>query len=476
MLLTISTTQQPATDLGYLLHKNPAHVQSFALNFGQAHVFYPEATDEACTAALLLDVDSVALVRNKDNAALDQYVNDRPYVASSFMSVAIADIFGSALNGRCTKRPELVEREMLLRVCVTVIACRAGESLLRRMFEPLGYTVTLTQHMLDDHYPAWGMSHYYTLTVEAVCRVKDLLTHLYVLLPVMDDEKHYYIGDDEVKKLLLRGKGWLETHPEREQIAYRYLRHQQSLARQALARLVLEEEEDDVVEAAEEASTMKSTSALPELNQEKPAYLHQLRLERVLAVLKEHGARSVLDLGCGEGRLLKLLMQERSFERIVGMDVAYRILEKARQRLHLEHTTEKQLARVKIMHGSLTYRDKRLEGYDAAAVVEVIEHLDAPRLRAFERVLFEFAHPGLVVITTPNAEYNVKFATLHAGTFRHSDHRFEWTRQQFQQWATQVAARFGYAVVFEAIGPEDELVGGPSQMAVFNVISDVERR
>ncbi len=462
MLLTITTTHQPATDLGYLLHKNPWRLQSFPLNFGQAHVFYPEASAERCTAALLLDIDTVRLVRGRDRAmALEQYVNDRPYVASSFLSVAIAEVFGTALNGHCTKRPELVEMRLPLQARIAVIPARhSGESWLWRLFEPLGYTVTVTPHMLDETHPEWGMSPYFTVMLEATCCLSELLTHLYVLIPVLDDDKHYWIGDDEVEKLLKRGKSWLELHPEREQITHRYLKHRHDLARDAIARLTLEEKNE--VEAAE------ITADAEEVGIEQRLSLHEQRLGAVMAVLQQSGARRVLDLGCGEGKLLKLLLQNKSFESILGLDVSYRALEIARSRLHLDRLPTKQRERITLIHGALTYRDKRLAGYDAAAVVEVIEHLDSPRLAAFERVLFEFSHPATVVITTPNSEYNVKFETLPAGQFRHKDHRFEWTRQEFQDWANSVAERFGYTARFLPVGPEDGNVGAPTQMAVFS--------
>src|SRR5947209_15888513 len=153
MLLTITTTHRPATDLGYLLHKNPARVQTFTLSFGRAHVFYPEASDERCTAALLLEIDPVELVRGKrSNATLEQYVNDRPYVASSFLSVAIAEVFGTALNGRSAKLPELAETKLPLQASLTVVPCRSGEGFLKRLFEPLGYAGTVTRHMLDEEH------------------------------------------------------------------------------------------------------------------------------------------------------------------------------------------------------------------------------------------------------------------------------------------------------------------------------------
>jgi 3' terminal RNA ribose 2'-O-methyltransferase Hen1 len=468
MLLTITTTYQPATDLGYLLHKHPERPQTFTLAFGSAFIFYPEASYERCTAALLLDVDPVKLVRGPRGAAsLEQYVNDRPYVASSFLSVAMAEVFRTALQGRCDLHPDLAATTLPFSATLSAVQCRGGEDLLRRLFEPLGYAISVSSLPLDEQYPEWGASSYYEVTLSAACRLVDLLTHIYVLMPVLDNGKHYWIGDDEVEKLLRRGKGWLETHPERELIAYRYLRHKPDLAREALARLLAEEKEA-LEEDAEVAETGAAQEAEPAAGETQRVSLHELRLEAVVETLRACGARRVLDLGCGEGRLLKKLLRDGHFEQILGMDVSYRALELAQRRLHLETLAPVQKKRISLVHGSLTYRDRRLEGYDAAAVVEVIEHLDQPRLAAFERALFEFARPTTVVLTTPNAEYNVKFETLAAGSMRHSDHRFEWTRQEFQAWAAGVAQRHGYTVRCLPLGPEDEAVGAPSQMGVFS--------
>ncbi len=465
MLLTITNTQAPATDLGYLLHKNPTRVQSFTLGFGKAYVFYPEVGEDRCTAALLLDLDPVGLVRDRkgpvgEAGMLAQYVNDRPYVASSFLSVAIAQVYGSALNGRSAARADLVEAKLPLTARLSVLPVRGGEALLRRLFEPLGYSVGVTNYPLDEQFPTWGESRYYTVELAATVRLSDLLTHLYVLVPVLDDVKHYYIGADEMDKLLKKGEGWLSSHPERELIANRYLRHKPKLAREVLSRLSEDQSDPDEVAASHDAE---------EAEAEEKISLNQQRLGAVLAALKASGARRVLDLGCGEGHLLPLLLAETQFGEIVGLDVSYQVLERAKNKLQLDRLPERQKARIKLLQGSLTYRDERLAGYDAAAVVEVIEHLDLPRLTAFERVLFEFARPGMVVLTTPNAEYNVMWESLPAGKFRHKDHRFEWTRAEFQSWADTVAARFGYVVRYLPVGPEDAAVGPPTQMAIFSL-------
>jgi 3' terminal RNA ribose 2'-O-methyltransferase Hen1 len=461
MLLTLTTMHEPADDLGYLLGKNPSRCQSFPLSFGQAYVFYPDVSPTRCTAALLLDIDPVGLVRNRrgpsgEGHLLQQYVNDRPYVASSFLSVAIAQVFGSALAGRSRERPQLAETPLPLEARLAVLPCRGGEGFLRRLFEPLGYTIAAQRHPLDVQFPEWGDSPYYTVALTGRCRLRDLLSHLYVLIPVLDNDKHYWVGDAEIEKLLRHGEGWLSAHPERENITRRYLKHQGQLAKAALARLL--EEEGDV---AEEENTPAEAVI------EERVRLNDQRLTAVQAALKDSGARRVLDLGCGEGKLLRALLHDPQFTEMVGVEVSPRALEIAR--LRLDRLPSEISDRCRLLHGSLMYRDARLSGYDAAAVVEVIEHLDPPRLSAFERVLFEFARPRTVVLTTPIVEYNVKFETLPAGSFRHKDHRFEWTRTQFQEWANDVAGRFGYTVRFAPVGPVDEVVGAPTQMGVFNL-------
>jgi 3' terminal RNA ribose 2'-O-methyltransferase Hen1 len=461
VLLTISTTAHPATDLGFLLHKHPARAQEVELSFGKAHVFYPEASIERCTAALLLDVDPVGLVRGRGDGegTLDAYVNDRPYVASSFMSVAIARVFGTALASRCQDRPELVARPLPLVARLAVLPCRGGEGLLRRLFEPLGYDVRAEHHPLDTAFASWGEGPYFTVELRSERPLSELLTHLYVLIPVLDDDKHYFVGQDELEKLLRQGEGWLAGHPEKDLIARRYLKHFKSLTRQALARLVRDEGVDPDVAAV--------THADEEANIERRISLADERVGAVVAVLKAEGARTVLDLGCGEGRFLRALLADAVFEKIVGVDVSHRALERATERLRLEDLPARRRERISLLHGALTYRDKRLAGFDAAVVIEVIEHLDPARLQAFERALFECARPTSVVITTPNVEYNVHFPGLPAGRFRHRDHRFEWTRAQFEAWAAEQAARFGYAVRFLPVGPNDPTTGSPTQMGVF---------
>ena len=462
MQLQISTNHRPATDLGYLLSKNPDKHQTFELAFGTAHVFYPEATEERCAVALVVDVDPVGLVRGsgESDGPLTQYVNDRPYTASSFLAVAIAKVFSSAMSGNSKARAELAASAIPLEADIPVLRCRAGEVKLRACFEPLGYRVDAMALPLDETFPEWGASPYFSVKLSGTVRLSELLTHLYVLLPALDGDKHYFVGSDEVQKLIDKGSAWLPAHPERDWIMSAYLKRRRSLVREALGKLLAEPEEE--VEDELLAKDRKEQSL------ERAISLNEQRLAAVEAVLLQAGVSSVLDLGCGEGRLLGHLLEHRQFQRLLGVDVSCVSLERAVERLHFDRLPPPKRARIDVVQGSLTYRDARLEGFDAACAIEVIEHIDESRLAAFERTVFEFAQPALVVITTPNVEYNVRFERLEHGTLRHRDHRFEWTRAQFQAWAADICSRYGYRVEFLPIGQVDPALGPPTQMGVFS--------
>ncbi|MFE9323915.1 3' terminal RNA ribose 2'-O-methyltransferase Hen1 [Nocardia sp. NPDC052278] len=531
MLLTIACTPPegaawPATDLGFLLHKNPDRVQAFEQSYGTAHVVYPEATAARCTAALLLEVDPIRLVRGRSRStpdfSLGQYVNDRPYAASSLLSVALGAVFRTALHGRCDQRPELAQTALPLRIVLPAVPCKGGPEAAERVFAPLGWTVLAEPLPLDPAFPEWGDSHYVRLELAGTIRLADALAHLYVLLPVLDGAKHYWLAADEVDKLIRAGAGWLAEHPERGWITRRYLARRQSLVRTALARLAevddVEAEELDAVEeggdealgatdgaadaadwsgsgpeaagdnagpgvpaatrsteisaaaaAESEATSAHATAAEPAATegQEGAPSLAVMRRAAVLAALREVGAHRVLDLGCGEGALLRELLADKAFTEVVGVDVSMRALNITKRRLRLDRMPERVAQRLTLLQGALTYTDARLRGYDAAVLMEVVEHVDEPRLGALEYSVFGSAAPGSVVVTTPNAEHNVVYETLPAGKFRHSDHRFEWTRAEFGNWASRVAEQYDYAVRFAPVGVEHPEFGPPTQLALF---------
>ncbi len=477
LLLTIATSHAPATDLGYLLHKNPAGHHTAEFGFGIAHVFYPVAGEHRCQAAVLLEIDPVGLVRrSRAHAApadLAQYVNDRPYAASSFLSVALGRLFSTAMTGRSKERPELASQPIPVEIGIPVLPCRGGEPVLRRLFEPLRYEVAAQPIPLDARFTDWGDSSYLTVSLTGTLTIRDALEHLYVLLPVLDDDKHYFAGTDEVAKLLRRGGRWLAGHPDRELISRRYLRHDRQLTRAALARLMADDgadpdradEENDAAEQVAERISSRSGDAGAD---PKEPPLSEQRVAAVAAAIAAAGAERVADLGCGSGRLIAELLKLGQIRQVTGVDVSHNALQAASRRLHLDEMAPRARERVELLHGSLTYSDPRLRGFDAAALVEVIEHIDPGRLGAFEQALFGYARPGTVLVTTPNAEYNVLFDGLPAGRFRHADHRFEWTRPQLRHWADGVAHRFGYEVALSGIGPDQAGLGCPTQLAVFS--------
>jgi 3' terminal RNA ribose 2'-O-methyltransferase Hen1 len=458
VLLTITTTRAPATDLGYLLHKHPDRVQAFATATGVAHVFYPEATPERCTAALLLEVDPVALVRGpigkNTDGELAQYVNDRPYAASSMLAVALKEAFRTALTGRCDARPDLAAERIPLSIRVPALRCRGGPELVGQVFEPLGWTVETTSQRLQ---PAeWGLSPYADLRLAGQHRLSDALNHLYVLLPVLDDAKHYWVSTEEVDKLIRAGGDWLAGHPARDLIVRRYVSHRRQLTRSALARLA--EADDTEPEEFDNAVAEDDEPRRPLAVQRRAA---------ILAIVRERQARRVGDFGCGAGELTRDLLAEPGVQHVIAVDVSARALQIAARNLRLDRMPDHRRERLSIFASALTYRDDRLAGLDAAVLMEVIEHVDPERLPALERVVFGFAAPAAVIVTTPNAEYNPYFETLPAGTLRHRDHRFEWTRAQFRAWANRVAETNGYQVSFLPVGPEHPEAGPPTQLAVF---------
>ncbi|MYS85900.1 3' terminal RNA ribose 2'-O-methyltransferase Hen1 [Embleya scabrispora] len=570
MFLTIATTHQPATDLGFLLHKHPGKAQRFSTTYGEAHVFYPEANDARCTAALLLDVDPIALTRGvkrgkgakgSPDLALAQYVNDRPYAASSLLAVALGTVFRTAMQGRCDARPELAALPMPLEIEVPALPARGGEEMVRRLFEPLGCHVAIESIPLDSRFPTWGESRYVRLALSGTVLLADALRQLYVLLPVLDNAKHYWVAPDEVDKLLRAGEGWLSAHPDRDLIASRYLSRRPTLTRSAMERLAEVDETapenldnaipDDAGEDAEAGEDSGAvavavagvvsgvppegadagvevtpaaagvlagvgpvsvvgavategvapagvaavpTAAVPAIAvlanapatgdvgvagegagaDERPPTLARQRRDAILAALRAAGAERVLDLGCGDGKLIGALLREPRFREIVGVDVSTRALTIAERKLKLARMSERQRDRVRLIQGALTYTDKRLVGYDAAVLCEVIEHLDEPRLPALEYAVLGSARPATVVVTTPNVEYNVRYAPeeeggegLAAGAMRHGDHRFEWDRATFRAWAERAAAKYGYATRFEPVGEIDPEVGPSTQMVVF---------
>lgn len=446
MLLTITLAREPATDLGFLLGKHPDRVHRTQLAWGTATVCFPVADAERCTAALIVELDPARLSNRADGSPagnpVGPHVNDRGYAASSLLSVAISRTLGSALHGRCRERPELAESALPFEL--TVPAVRDGSSrgpdagtggLAERLFTPLGWAVVTD---------AVGPRHR-SLRLTGTARLADALSAIYVLLPVLDDAKHHWVGPDEAAKLLRMGESWLPEHPDRELITRRYLRHQRRLTEPALERLGIVEDDEPA-----------------------PTPLRQLRRAAILAELGTAGAHRVLDLGCGEGHLLADLLRDPAFTELVGVDTAAGPLERAARRLRLDELPPAARARITLRQGSLVYTDRSLAGYDAAVLSEVVEHVEPDRLPSLQHAVFGVAAPATVIVTTPNREYNARYPGLADAALRHPDHRFEWTRAEFAAWCAEVGATHGYRVRHVGVGAADPALGSPTQLAVFS--------
>lgn len=462
MLLTITMKGTHTQELGYLLHKNPYRAQCFDLGFGKSYVFYTEVSDSRTTAALLLELNPIDLARGKlgsKDGGLFDYVNDRPYVSSSFMSTAINRVFGTAMNGKCIKRQKLADSTLELDATVYNLPVRGDKDFVKEVFEPLGYNITMRASVLDEQFVQWGESCYIDLTISGKIKLSNLLNHLYVLIPVFDKHKHYYMSEDEIDKLLRHGEGWLNDHPKKNTIIRRYFDMKRSYANKAIARLL--EEEAETEQQEEMTESIEPTK--------KHIPLNTQRMEAVRDAVLESGAVSILDIGCGEGKLTSILLRETQIKRITAADVSVSVLEKAKQKLNYDRMNPFMKDKLTLIQASLMYKDKRFEGFDAACVVEVIEHMDEARIPLFEKVLFATARPKTVILTTPNKEYNNNYTTLENGTLRHKDHRFEWTREQFKKWCEHICRDFGYTVKYMNIGESDEKLGTPTQGAVFTI-------
>ncbi|GAA1744208.1 3' terminal RNA ribose 2'-O-methyltransferase Hen1 [Nostocoides vanveenii] len=458
MFLSLTSTAPAASDLGYLLHKHPDRHQVFDLPVGRAHVFYPEASDTRCTVALVLEIDPVDIVRSRrfgEHGPLAAYVNDRTYAAGSLLAVALGRVFGSAMRGGCAGHEDLAATPLPLTIHLPALQCDGDPGRVRALFEPLGWSVAAAQIPLDPTQPAWGDARLVDLTLTGTARLADALTQLYLLMPVLDGEKHYWVDASEADKLLRRGGAWLANHPEREWITRRYLAHRRDYVADALTRLAAL---DDSTEVAPPPPGEGSEPAQP---------LRRQRMDAVLAALHDVGAHRVVDLGCGEGALLRELLADNTFHEIVGADVSARALAGAERRLRLDQLPDRTRERLTLLQTSATYRDTRLTAYDAIVLMEVVEHIDPPRLAALEIAVFGQARPGAVIVTTSNREYNSRYAGLPPGAMRHPDHRFEWTRAEFRSWALPLAERHGYAVEFRPVGADDPQLGSPTQLALF---------
>jgi 3' terminal RNA ribose 2'-O-methyltransferase Hen1 len=444
MIITIIARGSGCQSLSHLLHKHPGKVYQSELPFGLARVFYPKYGEAECRVVLAVDLDNVEAVRGGADWALGKYVSDRPYTASSLLCVAISKVFRSAVAGKCLKDPPLVEQELDLEFQLPAV--KVSEEMCLKLFGPLGYRIQVGRGPSEDGGGEWEAGGCVWLVGRKTGLVRDLLNHLLVLIPAMDHGKHYWVEEGEVDKLLTQGKGWLEDHPQRDFIVRTCLKKQGKLIRDFDNRIQLRANQNQACGKRD---------------------LHSVRLDTVLRKIFEFAPSSVVDLGCGEGKFLTKLLEETNIPKISGMDVSTRAIGALSEKLDRYYCQHR--GRARLFAGSLVYRDIRIAGFDAAVMIEVIEHIDPERLHAVETAVFGDARPRRVIVTTPNRDYNCLFVGLGGG-LRHGGHRFEWTRGEFEKWAEKISDEYGYTFCIKGIGDEHPEYWTPSQMAIFEAV------
>jgi 3' terminal RNA ribose 2'-O-methyltransferase Hen1 len=468
MMLSIACKNLSEEELGFLLHKNPARVHPLDLSFGKVYVFFDEPPEgHQAQVCLLVDVDPLAMVQGRGGLGHQDalYVNDRPYVASSLLASAVTKVFGTALSGRCKERPELVDREIEWTFAMPFVARGSMLNALFHLFEPLGYE--FDPDLLNyDSSVDYATSARPILTRIAVrTTLSEALSHLVVLIPVLDGENHRWVDDGDLVPFVRRVESWLPDHPYGMYILRRALKYQTSLVKAFTERF---------------PAITGSMARLPQLEANvwddatveaagcQPLSLNSQRFSAVEAVVSALSPSSIVDLGCGDGSLVSQLVKQTSIQKLVGMDVNPLVLSRARARLEHLSLTKAQTEKIQFIHGSLAYRDPRVKGFDLALLIEVIEHIDAERLETLEHQVFDYGQYSTVVVTTPNREFNDLYVGMEKGKMRHSDHRFEWTRQEFLNWAKRIGDAFGYNYEISEIGAGNPAVGSPTQMAVFS--------
>jgi len=421
MQLSIYTKNPHARAISHLLAKNPATVYERQVKGHAVRFVYHKMTDDELYASIFVTPDSLALV--KDNEAFDitHYINDREFAVSTIFLSLIRSALGTALNGKPKEEYiQFAAMDFPFTFEFGPISSRLTDEEIRNIWEPLGYEVTINT-MTDAKRARF-------LTLTNTITLKKALQQIFILIPVMDDYKHYFIDEAERERLENYGEGWLETHPMREFIYKKALRFKQ---------LYMSEEEN-------------------EQKVNKPS-LNTRRYETIADAVTALKPKTVIDMGAGEGKLSMLLAQIDSITNLYSVDPSNHALARMQKRF-----ADQQFAAAPIIKwGSLYYEDKEFTEADVFILCEVIEHIDEERLPQIMHLITQNYTPKHLIITTPNAEYNTVY---ELEVMRHDDHRFEWDRKQFEAWCKAVAPN--YDLQFEGIGSVHEQYGAPTQMCI----------
>ncbi|MFC4100784.1 3' terminal RNA ribose 2'-O-methyltransferase Hen1 [Paenibacillus xanthanilyticus] len=461
MQIIIRADGAGANMLSHLLAKNPNNLYEREEKGAKVRLVYTVCDEQRTEAVLHVSPDPIELVKGSpDSYDITQYINDREFVTSSLFCTYIRPSLGTALNGKPKETfAEWVSHKFALTLSFGPVASNLPEPVVEQLFASLGYEVEQERGEADYPFALKHRSSVRYITLRGRQTLQTALRQLFILMPVLDDYKHYFIGEAEVEKLERYGEGWLEAHPQRELIVKRTLRFADVIERYEANREPAREEQNGAAEPAAEAASLADGA--------EPAPKVRLNEQRYQAICEtvqglEH-KRTVVDFGSGEGKLSARLAELAGVQEVMAVEPSAIARKRAADRF-AKLAERGQGVVPKTVTGSLFYYDESLRGKDVIVLCEVIEHIEAHRVeRAIATILNEYA-PHALIVTTPNREYNQVYEMGEA--MRHADHRFEWTRGEFRQacerWRTD-----GYELELQGVGERHEAYGHPTQMAIF---------
>lgn len=442
MQLSLNVKGNGAEAVSYLLAKNPNNLYERDEKGFKVRSVYSVFTKEEVKYLIYVKPDPIDLVRSSPQVYdISHYINDREFAVSSLFVSAIRKALGTALNGKPQEEyVQWVEHRFDMEVAFGPIATDLPDGELAELFKPIGYNVEIKRAASTLRSKSSAL--FITLTGKQT--IQNLLKHLFILIPVIDNYKHYFIDEREIEKVDRYGEGWLDAHPLKQFIVKRALRFQ-NLIRQ---------------------SKFYDRERHNQENREtKKIRLNELRYEKIVDFIRTIPKRdTVVDLGAGEGKLSVKLGYLDGVKEILSVEPSNKSRVRAIQRFEEAEGTDGFTLPTSLA-GSLFYFDDRLVNKDIMVLCEVIEHIDEYRIPKMMEAIFRSYQPRVLIVTTPNQEYNVIYDMDE--TMRHHDHRFEWTRDDFQENCEQWIKESPYYIQFEGIGEEHPEYGTPTQMAIF---------
>lgn len=461
MQLAIKATGEGAKMLSFLLSKNPQNLYDRMEKGYRVRLTYTVFSDSEVEALIFVTPDPVELVKNSpDTYEITQYINDREFVVSSIFCSNTRSALGTALNGRPKEEYlDWAKHAFQLTIGFGPVATDLPDAAIKNLFEPLGYQTEIERGRADYNFQFKERSSARFINLQSKVTLQNALQHLFVLIPVLDDYRHYFIDEREIEKLERYGEGWLADHPLKELIIKRTLRF-----RELIDQMVLNSHQTELINEA--------VTPEPNISSQPVVRLNKLRYQRLVKIIEDLAAReSIVDFGAGEGKLSVRLGFIPGVKEILAVEPTEKEQLRALKRFSEASRKDDFIAPTPVW-GSLFYYDEQLCGKDVMILSEVIEHIDESRLpRVMDTILGSYK-PQVLLITTPNAEYNPVYQ-MEEG-IRHKDHRFEWSRAEFAEWTYCLARNYAYEVQIDGIGEEAEGYGHPSQLAILTRQGGIE--